>query len=253
LLNLLSNAVKYNRPNGTIALSVEMTELGRIRISVADTGPGIPIEKQNDLFTPFARLGAETTEVEGTGIGLTITKRLVEAMDGSIGFSSTEGEGTIFWINLPAASSPRTAIEPIASASSLVINSLEVGQLRMVYIEDNKSNVALMENLVEEIEGLTMSVAATAELGLEEIERTLPDIVLLDINLPGMNGIEAVRQIKSNPKIKDIPVLALSADAIPGTVRAALDAGCFEYLTKPVDIARLLTVIRMVIKERQHG
>jgi CheY-like chemotaxis protein len=230
-----------------------MTELGRIRISVADTGPGIPIEKQNDLFTPFARLGAETTEVEGTGIGLTITKRLVEAMDGSIGFSSTEGEGTIFWINLPAASSPRTAIEPIASASSLVINSLEVGQLRMVYIEDNKSNVALMENLVEEIEGLTMSVAATAELGLEEIERTLPDIVLLDINLPGMNGIEAVRQIKSNPKIKDIPVLALSADAIPGTVRAALDAGCFEYLTKPVDIARLLTVIRMVIKERQHG
>ena len=230
-----------------------MTELGRIRISVADTGPGIPIEKQNDLFTPFARLGAETTEVEGTGIGLTITKRLVEAMDGSIGFSSTEGEGTIFWINLPAASSPRTAIEPIASASSLVINSLEVGQLRMVYIEDNKSNVALMENLVEEIEGLTMSVAATAELGLEEIERTLPDIVLLDINLPGMNGLEAVRQIKSNPKIKGIPVLALSADAIPGTVRAALDAGCFEYLTKPVDIARLLTVIRMVIKERQHG
>ena len=243
LLNFLSNAVKYNRPGGTVNLECAEAEDGMTRLRVTDTGLGIPQDKQKDLFTPFARLGAEDTDVEGTGIGLAFTKRLVALMDGRIGFESTEGVGSTFWVELPrvAAKGAKKA-KDAASPDPKSEWSFDAGQgvRTLLYVEDNPANQRLMEEIVGRVPDLRMVSAHNAELGLELARKQQPDVVVMDIDLPGMNGFEALKRLKRSTKTRAIPVIALAANALPRDVERGIAAGFDTYLSKPVDINEVL-------------
>lgn len=247
LLNLLSNAVKYNVKNGTISVVEEIGKTGRLRISVTDTGRGIPEDRQMELFSPFNRLGAETSDIEGTGIGLVLTKRLMEEMGGEIGFSSEEGRGSTFWIEFPVAkpATVQPAQQDNGTASELILDGQEK---LLLYVEDNPANLALMESIVEGIRNLSLISAPTGELGYSLAESHNPDIIILDINLPGMDGCEAVRLLRSRKSTKNTPILALSADAMPRSVDRGLKAGFDDYLTKPIDVPRLMEAIRTALE-----
>lgn len=251
LLNLLSNAVKYNRPKGSVTLSVEEVGDGRLRFKVSDTGFGIPKERQRDLFKPFHRLEAENSEIEGTGIGLVITKDLVELMDGAIGFESEEGRGSVFWIDMPLATGSQTAAG--FSEEDAAENKMEQGRPltgRLLYVEDNPENLKLMELIVGKVEGLSMISAHTGELGLEMARTNKPDLIVLDINLPGMSGLELVRRLKEDSVTADIPVFALSAAATKSDIDEGVKAGFARYLTKPVVVPEVLDAIESaLIKE----
>ncbi len=244
ILNLLSNAIKYNHENGRVWIYADQQANGMIRISIKDNGPGIPPEKQVFLFQPFQRLGAETLDIEGTGIGLVLTKKLVEEMGGDIGYESMPGAGSTFWVHIPCAEQDQVLEfkekgpeekpdRPVASQRNLIL-----------YVEDNPSNVVLMSNIIEDIEGMTMISAKTAEEGIEIARLKQPNAIILDINLPGMNGVEAVKVLKTLPETKDIEVIALSADAMPRTIEEGMAAGFKHYLTKPLDIPKFLEVLQ---------
>ena len=247
ILNLLSNAVKYNRDGGTVWVDAEQQDDRTLRINVTDTGPGIPEEKQSQLFQPFSRLGAEATEVEGTGIGLVISRNLMEKMDGAVGFESTPGEGSTFWVEFPVADAEE-AEEPSQQSDEVDAGlGIEGRERLLLYVEDNPANLALIEEIVEEIPNLAMISAHTAELGLVMAVERKPDVILLDINLPGMNGFEAVRHLKESEATREIPVLALSANAMPGSVERGKEAGFRDYLTKPVNVSKLIAALRDVL------
>lgn len=255
LLNLLSNAVKYNHEGGSVFLDCEVSETGLLRLSVTDTGPGIPKQRQGEIFQPFNRLGAEATEIEGTGIGLTITRRLMEQMEGAIGFSSEPGRGSTFWLEFPLAAlsaavadaagrPPRAAPSDDAAALAAVETSRTV-----LYVEDNPANLRLMEELVAEIPDFRMIAARTAETGVALAVEHRPDVVLMDINLPGMDGMAALQRLRELDATRHIPVIALSANAMPETIRRGIDSGFHRYLTKPVDVGELLIALREVAGE----
>lgn len=246
LLNLTSNAVKYNRAGGTVHLAVEAGSGGSVRFVVGDDGPGIPPEKHSQLFQPFNRLGAETTEIEGTGVGLTITKRMVEAMDGRIGFETEVGRGTTFWVEVPAslenpvAPSPDAAEDKARDAMRIVAAGIP---RKLLYVEDNPANLQLMRELVAELPGFTLASTPTAEAGIKMAAVTQPDVIVLDVNLPGLNGIEAVGLLKADPRTSRIPVIALSANVNPSVIRRGLEAGFLHYLAKPLDISLFLRIV----------
>lgn len=253
LLNLMSNAVKYNRVNGSISTSASVIQGGMMRIAVADTGPGIPQDKQSGLFEPFNRMGHESSEIEGTGIGLTITKELIQLMGGSIGFESEVGKGTTFWIDIPLAEKvldvpedansgeTTTSIDPCAPIGDDTENYV------VLYVEDNTANLALMENIIDMVPNLKMISTHTAEVGIAMAEAEQPDLILMDINLPGISGIEALNRLKEAERTQTIPVIAVSASAMPDEIKKAMTAGFEAYITKPLQIEKLFQAMQTAL------
>jgi hypothetical protein len=258
LLNLLSNAVKYNRPGGRIVVDAEQTGDGMLRLSVADTGPGIAEQHLEEVFEPFTRLKTVShDDTEGTGIGLTITKRLVELMGGRIGLQSALGQGSLFWIELPLAKSDGAAPKPTAApAAPAVVDETPAAApaaRTMLYVEDNPASVLLMERIIQRVGHLDLLSAHTAELGLEIAEARRPDLIVMDVNLPGMSGIEAMVRLRANPDTREIPVIGLSANAMPSDIKHGLAAGFRHYLTKPIRIGEVLAAIDTVTREEAES
>jgi CheY-like chemotaxis protein len=248
LINFGSNALKYGRPGGRATLAVSVRDDAFVRVSVSDDGMGIPLDKQDKIFQPFHRAGQETGPIEGTGIGLAISKRLAALMNGSVGFESTPGAGSVFWIELPvreAAAEVRDAGELKAARTSL--GAAHGGSHSIVYIEDNPSNIAFMQGLVGDLENVALVCAPTAEVGVEIVRARRPDVVIMDINLPGMSGYEATRKLREWPETKDIPIVALSAAAMVEDRKRAAEAGFYRYLTKPVRVAELTATLEELI------
>lgn len=243
LLNLMSNAVKYNRAGGEMVLDAAPTGDGMLRVSVADTGSGIPADKQDQLFEPFSRLDANKSEIEGTGIGLTITKQLVELMDGRIGFESAAGKGSTFWIELPLAAGAAPAGEARGPDPAALVPQTPLRRLSVLYVEDDPASIRLMEAITNRIPDCALLTAHNAELALDLAESHGPDIILMDIDLPNMNGITALEHLRANPRTRAIPVIALSANAMPRQIETAMKAGFSSYQTKPVHIDELLSAI----------
>jgi CheY-like chemotaxis protein len=243
LINLLSNAVKYNQENGRVTVSSVLEKAGRLRIEVRDTGHGIASDKLSLLFTPFERIDQKHGTISGVGIGLHISKQLVEAMHGTMGVESVPGKGSIFWFELPLAEiedadestvSPEKVRQPIPSADARFV---------VLYIEDNPVNVQLVERALQSRPGIELLAAGTAEEGLTIAEEALPDLILMDIHLPGIDGIAATILLKGIDATRNIPVVALSADAMKEDIDRALSAGCSAYLTKPIDLETLFELI----------
>ena len=253
LLNLLSNAVKYNSENGKLIIACEAVDGDRLRISITDTGNGLSSEQQTQLFKVFERIGEENSNIEGTGIGLVITKSLVELMGGSIGVNSKIGEGSTFWVEL--------ALERTERKSKIMSNKIElevktkssVGdkskKYTVLYIEDNPANLRLVTQLMNRMGNVHMWSAPEPVLGLELAAEHKPDLILLDINLPGMDGFEVLRRLKRGTATKHTPVIAISANAMHTDVEKGLKAGFEEYITKPIDVSVLMESIDASLKQ----
>jgi signal transduction histidine kinase/ActR/RegA family two-component response regulator len=242
LLNLLSNAVKYNRVGGTVALSCETSDSDRFRLVVADTGPGIPAEQLDLLFEPFERLGAEHGEVEGTGIGLALCRRLAEAMGGSIGVDTAPGRGSTFWVELPRVEAPVTRLDRLGPEPMAASGPRE-GEHCILYIEDNLANLKLVERILAPREDVRLVVAMQGRLGVELAHQHSPELILLDLHLPDVDGDVVLRQLREDPSTASIPVVILSADATATHMQRILAAGAHSYLTKPIDVRMLLHTI----------
>jgi PAS domain S-box-containing protein len=251
LLNLLSNAVKYTARQGTVTVSFNDSGSGSTRLLVRDTGAGIPVEKLTRLFTPFDRLGAEQSTVEGTGLGLALCQRLVQAMQGSIGVNSTLGNGSTFWLELPHAESPLQTLA-VQSAPACPQRSDEASR-RILYIEDNFSNVTLVEQMLAERPALELMTAMQGRVGLELARKHDPDLILLDLHLPDMPGWQVLAQLKADHATRDIPVVVISADATAPQIKRLLSAGARAYLTKPLDIAEFFRVIEEAISPSEEA
>ena len=239
--NLLSNAIKYNRPNGVARVRISQ-DPERIKVEVIDTGIGIAHDKYPLIFTPFNRLGAENGAIEGTGVGLALTKKIIEHMQGEIGFSSQENQGSTFWFSLPA-SDPAQA--QVSSSYQWKPEDIVVAEhaYKVLYIEDNPANLRLMQDIFEELEGFELLSARDGLKGLEAAQTLSPELILLDINLPGLNGYQLLTLLRSDPKTAHIPVVGLSANAMSRDIQAALAAGFDQYLTKPLDLSGLFTLL----------
>ena len=247
ILNLLSNAVKYNRSEGEVRISYEEQEGNKIRLTVADTGPGIEKNKLERLFKPFDRLGVEASSIEGTGIGLTITKRLVEFMGGSIDLNSELGKGTNFFIDLPQADAPPEKRAILYKQNKLPPGTIG-GEYTLLYVEDNILDRQLLEAILESTPNLKLITAEDAESGIDMTIHHKPDLILMDLNLPGMDGFEALEKLKEFKETKGTPVVALSSNAMPLDIEKAIASGFVEYLTKPFNISRLYQVVGDVLR-----
>ncbi len=239
LLNLLSNAVKYSRPGDSVGVSGSVAG-ARVRVRVADTGPGLPPDKMARLFTPFDRLGAEATGVEGTGLGLSLSKRLVEAMGGAMGAECAPGDGCTFWFELPAAAPPAESPPPPAESE---LAAAPPGSHLVLYVEDNPANVRVVEMALAHRPGVRLMSALQGGLGADLAAQHRPDLVLLDLHLPDLGGEEVLRRLRDDPNTRATPVVVLSADATPRQVARLRAAGASDYLTKPLDLRDLLRVV----------
>ena len=248
LLNLLSNALKYNREQGQVAIACAPQAGGRVRISVRDTGVGLNGEQVALLFQPFNRLGQEGGTEEGSGIGLVVTKRLVELMDGSIGVTSAPGEGSTFWIELrvvDALPSPDPLALPRPDlAGALLENGARV---TLLYVEDNPANLTLVEEIVRYCPQLQLLTATDGRQGVEMARTHLPQLILMDINLPNVNGTDALKLLRADPRTAHIPVIALTANAMPGDVERSMALGFYRYLTKPINLDEFTEAINSTL------
>ena len=245
LLNLLSNAVKYNRKGGTVTVSSAARPGGRIAIAVADTGTGIPESMLDRLFTPFDRLGAEQSEVQGTGLGLALSRRLVEAMGGQLLVQSRPGVGSTFSVELPAAEAPGRS----ATGVDTPMGDAGRGRGTILYIEDNVANLRLVQRIVERRPGLTLLSAMQGSQGLDLARAHRPQMILLDLHLPDLHGEEVLARLQDDPLTREIPVVIVSADAVPGDVSRLLARGARSYVTKPLEVAALLALLDEVLAE----
>lgn len=243
LLNLLSNAIKYNREGGSVSVSC-INEDGAPLIRISDTGPGLPPEAVNRLFNPFERLGADEHAIEGTGIGLALSKRFVHLMGGTIGVVSTPGKGSTFWVRLPACDPAEGTSIAAEQNEAIESESGTPADMRKVLcIEDNPANLRLIERVLARRRGIEVISATTPGLGLQLAKTRAPDLILLDINLPDIDGYDVMKCLRENPSTQYIPVVAVSANAMPGDLARAERAGFVEYVTKPISLDRLLAVV----------
>ena len=251
LLNLLSNGVKYNVVGGDVEVTLSAQAGQRLRIAVRDTGRGIPLARQSEVFQPFNRLSAENTTIEGSGVGLVITKQLVEMMQGHLDFTSAEGAGSTFWIDFPMATEWNA--EPVVSApASLDFTPANLNVQRrcqILYVEDNPTNIRLLQQILVRYPQLDLDIAEEAFLGIYKARSTQPDLIILDINLPGMDGYEVLSVLKNDPATSAIPVIGLSANAMPYDIERGQKAGFYDYLTKPVNIQRLIDVFNELLHD----
>jgi protein-histidine pros-kinase len=248
LLNLLTNAVKYNRPAGLVQIASQVNDAGIMRISIRDTGNGMSESELQRLFTPFERLTAEQSGVEGTGLGLALSRRLVEAMDGKMGVESTRGTGSTFWIELAATTN---ALESAGEQTPEVPTPIVEAQNEpktVLYIEDNLASFQLMDRIFSRWTGVRLISAMQGRLGVELALQHHPDLVLLDLHLPDMHGYEVLQRLRANEATRDIPVIVTSADATPGQVERLRSAGADDYLTKPLDIPRFADAVRRYLE-----
>ncbi len=241
LLNLLSNAVKYNRPEGAVTVTCESTASGRCRMSVADTGPGIAAERMHRLFTPFDRLDVPDASIEGTGLGLALSKGLVELMGGTLRAESTPGIGTTFFLELPSIQASTHA--PTAQEATALGADASPVSGTVLYVEDNPSNLRLVERIVSRRPSVKLISAVQGRRGIELARAHRPDVIVLDLHLPDIPGHEVLAQLLADPSTRDIPVVILSADATPAQTTSLLQAGAHAYLTKPLSVTQFLGVL----------
>ena len=252
LINLLFNAIKYNEPGGSVAVECSPSGPDDIRISIRNTGPGLTAEQLGQLFQPFNRLGQEGGAEEGTGIGLVVAKRLIELMRGTIGAESTVGVGSVFWIELRRTSAPQLAGYDVARAELAQPQARDgTAQRTLLYVEDNPANLELVEQIVARRKDLRMLSAADGSIGIEFARAYQPDVILMDINLPGISGIDAMRVLRADPSTAHIPIVALSANAVPRDIAKALEAGFFSYITKPIKVEHFMQTLDAAMKHSQ--
>lgn len=244
LMNLLSNAIKYNREGGSVMVSVSTVAIGA-RVEVTDTGRGIPEFRLQRMFIPFDRLGAENSSVEGTGLGLVLAKKLVEAMGGELGVVSVVGAGSTFWLELPTSES-RATLDVADALRSTESSSTTIGTI--LYVEDNTSNVTLIEDILRLRPRVDLISASRGRLGLELALSIRPDLILLDLHLPDIHGLEVLRILCTDPRTSSIPVVILSADATPAQLTQLRASGALDYLTKPFIVERLLALIDQCLR-----
>jgi PAS domain S-box-containing protein len=249
LLNLVANAVKYNREGGRAHVSCEPAAEGRLRIVISDTGPGIPEAKLGRLFTAFDRLGAEQTGVEGTGLGLALSKRLVEAMRGAMGVTSELGHGSTFWIELPNAESQLSRLERMEGdgARDSELKAASERRYTILYVEDNLSNLTLVQRILSRRSDIELIPAMQGGLAVELARLHRPDLVLLDLHLPDIPGEDVLRHLRQAPDCRDIPVVVLSADATQGQIDRLISAGAHAYVTKPLDVKPFIAIVDEVL------
>jgi len=248
-INLLSNAIKYNRAGGTVVVDCAAITPERIRIGVTDTGEGLTPDKLAQLFQPFNRLGQQANVEEGTGIGLVVCKRLVELMGGVIGVESTVGKGSVFWIELDLTAAP----QPVAGAAeggAIAQAQRPAGEHShtLLYVEDNPANLMLVEDLIARRPDIRLLSARDGRQGIEIAHAAQPDVILMDINLPGISGLTALRILAEDPATAHIPVVALSANAMRRDIEKGLEAGFFRYLTKPIKVNEFMDTLDVALK-----
>ncbi|MEO8407255.1 MAG: ATP-binding protein, partial [Oxalobacteraceae bacterium] len=258
MINLLSNAIKYNRDGGAVIVQCAMSAENRIRVSVKDTGAGLTQEQLAQLFQPFNRMGRETSSEEGTGIGLVVTKQLVELMGGVIGVESSVGVGSVFWVEWAVSSAPELAIGDVGEAGpkerdEMAPHALPL-QRTLLYVEDNPANLALVEQLIARRSDLKLLTAIDGHLGIQLARAYQPDVILMDINLPGISGFGALEILRRDPATAHIPIIALSANAVPRDIKKGLEAGFFRYLTKPIKVLEFMDALDVALHyAREHG
>ncbi|HUW36584.1 MAG TPA: PAS domain S-box protein [Rhodocyclaceae bacterium] len=251
MINLLSNAIKYNRVGGAVIVQCALSGENRVRISVKDTGDGLTPEQLAQLFQPFNRLGQETSTEEGTGIGLVVTKQLVELMGGVIGVESRVGDGSVFWVELAASSAPALVFggsgEILPDERLPAAAHASSRQRTLLYVEDNPANLALVEQLIARRSDLKLLTAIDGYLGIQLARAFQPDVILMDINLPGISGFGALKILREDPATAHIPVIALSANAVPRDIEKGMEAGFFRYLTKPIKVDEFMDALDIAL------
>jgi signal transduction histidine kinase/ActR/RegA family two-component response regulator len=247
LVNLLSNAIKYNHMNGVVDVSFAAGKSGRIRISIEDSGHGLSPAQLSQLFQPFNRLGQEKGVVDGTGIGLVMAKRLIELMGGEIGVDSTVGKGSTFWVELAQGLAPKLSKTTEASSPESDYQS-SAQPYTLLYVEDNPANLLLVEDLINRRTDIRLLSATDGIAGLEMALTCLPDVILMDINLPGINGSRVMEILAADTKTAAIPVVALSANAMPRDIEKGLKAGFFRYLTKPIRVKEFMDTLDLAME-----
>jgi PAS domain S-box-containing protein len=249
LINLLSNAIKYNIKLGTVEVTCSEVTTGSIRVSIRDTGTGLSPQHLTQLFQAFNRLGQEAGGEEGTGIGLVLAKRLVELMGGVIGVESTLGVGSVFWFELLSVDEPRLS-EAEVNAAALIKPHARLKTLvhTLLYVEDNPANLNLVKQIIARHPDMRLLSAVDGSSGIEIARASQPDVILMDINMSGMNGYEALEILKSDPTTAHIPVLALTANAMPHDIRKGMEAGFFRYITKPIMVNEFMEALNVAME-----